>query len=57
MTKLVLAVTAGAFIGAFASELFRQERLRSPSRLRAAARQFCQGFMEGLHDDKVGALR
>ena len=52
MTKLMIVVTAGAFIAAFATELVTHKRKRP--RFKDAARQFREGFMEGLRDETVG---
>lgn len=53
MMKLMFIVTAGVFVGAFGSELVRHKRPRPRSRLRGVAREFRQGFIEGLRGETV----
>lgn len=53
MMKLMFIVTAGVFVGAFGSELVKHKRARPHSRLRDVAREFRQGFMEGLRGETV----
>lgn len=53
MMKLMFIVTAGVFVGAFGSELVRHKKPRPHSRLRDVAREFRQGFVEGLRGEAI----
>jgi hypothetical protein len=59
MSKLLLGMVVGVFVAGFAAELVARKRRRGLPSLDDAARDICQGFMEGFHgqDSKPAQAR